>query len=427
MIRNILLLILLACTNLLSAQTSLQKQLESLPHVSKVEKLDNNAGFSEKYQIDFTQSLNHAHPESGNFNQRVFVMHMGLDRPTVMVTEGYGAAYAANPGYHNELAKILDANIVVVEHRYFLASTPKPVDWSFLTVENSVNDLHRVNKTLKGIYAKKWLSTGISKGGMTANFYRAYFPEDVEVSVPYVAPLCADIEDGRHEPFIRNFAGTPQDRKTILDFQKEVLKRRNKLMPLFEKLCTERSYKFRLPADEIYDYCVLEYSFAFWQWGTPVSSIPSTTASDKDIFDHLMRISGPEYFVSESGNTSFFVQAAKELGYYGYDTKPFDGLLKIKSSKGYLAKLFLPESVQNMTFDPATYSKVENFISTTNDKMIFIYGEYDPWSAAATTNPHSPNALYLVVPKGSHRARISDLPDSMKELAIKTLKEWMLD
>ena len=425
--RYLLLLTLLAWACLLTAQTTLQKQLESLPHVGKVESLENTVGFAEKYQVSFVQDLDHAHPESGSFSQRVFVMHMGYDRPTVMVTEGYGAGRTAYPGYNEELAKILNANIVVVEHRYFLESTPEPINWNYLTVENSAYDLHRINQTLKKIYPKKWLSTGISKGGQTTNFYRAFFPDDVEVSVPYVAPLCYEVEDGRHEPFLRNFAGTTQERKAILDFQIEVLKRRAQLLPLFEKLCTEKAYKFRMSMTEIYDYSVLEYSYAFWQWGTSPDSIPPLSASDKDIFDHWMKISSPDYLISESGITSFFVQAARELGYYGYDIKPFEGLLKIESAKGYLAKLFLPEPVQDIAFDPTVYNKVEQFMSTTDAKMIFIYGEYDPWSAAAVTNPHSPNILYLVAPKGSHRARINNLPEEMKEQAIKTLKDWMLD
>ena len=32
------------------------------------------------------------------------------------------------------------------------------------------------------------LATGISKGGQATMFYRSYFPDDVDISVPYVAP-----------------------------------------------------------------------------------------------------------------------------------------------------------------------------------------------------------------------------------------------
>ena len=80
------------------------------------------------------------------------------------------------------------------------------------------------------------------------------------------------------------------------DFQLEALKRKATLLPRFEKYCTEKNYSFRAPIEEIYDYSVLEYSFALWQWGTPISSIPATTASDDEIFSHLLAISEPGYF-----------------------------------------------------------------------------------------------------------------------------------
>ena len=422
-----ILLTLFFWASLFSVQAQLQKQLESLPYATKVEKLENSAGFAEKFLIRFEQDLDHANPNAGNFTQRVFVMHKGYDRPTVMVTEGYGAGRTVNLNYNNELAQILDANIVVVEHRYFLESTPNPLNWSYLTVKNSAYDLHRINQTLKKIYPKKWLTTGVSKGGQTTNFYRTYFPEDVDVSVPYVAPLCHGIEDGRHEPFIRNFAGTPAERKIVQDFLTEVLKRRDKLTPLFEDFCKEKGYKFRLPIPEIYDYSVLEFPFAFWQGGHKIERMPALTASDKEIFDHWMSISSPQYFVPESGFTSFNVQAAWELGYYGYDTKPFEGLLKIESAKGFFAKLLLPEAVKDIKFDRTEYDRVEHFMATTEAKMIFIYGEYDPWSATAVTNSHSPNTLYLVVPKGSHGSRIGNMPEEMKQRATETLKAWILD
>ena len=68
--------------------------------------------FSEKYVTYFTQPLDHRRPEKGSFRQRVIVSHVGFDRPTVIVTEGYGAAYALNPKYREELSELLDANMI---------------------------------------------------------------------------------------------------------------------------------------------------------------------------------------------------------------------------------------------------------------------------------------------------------------------------
>lgn len=96
---------------------------------------------------------------------------------------------------------------------------------------------------------------------------------------------------------------TPEARKKIEDFQLEVLKRKPTLLPRFEKYCAGKKYKFRAPVEEIYDYSVLEYSFSIWQWGTPVDQIPAVTASDDELFKHLLAISEPSYFEEEGANT----------------------------------------------------------------------------------------------------------------------------
>ena len=131
----------------------------------------------------------------------------------MIVTEGYGAGYALRPTYREELSELFDANMIFVEHRYFLESTPEPCDWQYLTAENSAEDLHAVTTAFKTLYPGKWISTGISKGGQTSLLYRVFFPDDVDVSVPYVAPLCYAREDGRHEPFLRRVGTEPIGKK----------------------------------------------------------------------------------------------------------------------------------------------------------------------------------------------------------------------
>lgn len=406
------------------AQTDLQQKLGRISAITETRPLESTR-FSEKYVTYFTQPLDHRRPEKGSFRQRVIVSHVGFDRPTVIVTEGYGAAYALNPKYREELSELLDANMIFVEYRYFLESTPEPKDWQYLTAENSADDLHAVRNAFKSIYPGKWIATGISKGGQTTLLYRTFYPDDVDISVPYVAPLCYGAEDGRHEPFLRKVS-TPEDRKRIEDFQLEVLKRKAALLPRFEKYCNEKGLKFRAPVEEIYDYCVLEYSFALWQWGTPVSSIPATTASDDEIFAHLLDISNPDYFIADSPTASFFVQAARELGYYGYDTKPFKKYLSIQSSKGYLHHLMLPEELKDMPFDKTLSKKITKFLKENDPKMIFIYGENDPWTAAGVTWLKGKKNIHVFVePGGSHRARIGTLPDVQKQEAISLINKWL--
>ncbi|MDR1357217.1 MAG: aminopeptidase [Tannerellaceae bacterium] len=399
-------------------------RLAMLRDISRVEELESER-YAEKYVALITQPLDHNNPEAGSFEQRVIICHVGEDRPTVVVTEGYGGAYALSPRYQDELSKLFDANVVFVEHRYFLQSTPPGAGWEYLTAANSAADLHHVVTTFRELYSGKWISTGISKGGQTTLIYRAFYPDDVDLSVPYVAPLCRGIEDGRHEGFLRR-VGTKAERRKVETFQKEILKRKTAMVPLLENFCAEKQITFRIPIAEVLDYCVLEYSFAFWQWGTHASDIPATDAGDRMLFDHLMDVSGPDYFSENHSNGPFFVQAAKELGYYGYDTRPFKASLSITDAAGYLHRIMLPNDAAGITFDPALYNAVFNFLKDNDPKIIYIYGELDPWSAA-----HAPifrgksNSLFFFQPRGSHRARISNMPEKMKAEIVNQITEWL--
>lgn len=407
----------------LSQSDTLISKVESIKGITDVKSLESRH-FNQKYTLFIEQPLDHDNPAAGTFRQRVFVMNVSQERPTIIVTEGYGAGYVVNPAYREELSRLLNANIIFVEHRFFLASVPEDKNWRYLTAKNSAYDLHNVRNAFSELYKGKWIATGISKGGQTALLYTAFFPDDVDITVPYVAPLCRGVEDGRHEPFLSKKAGTPQERALLFEFQREVLSRRAELQPKFDSLCEVKKYKFNIPLDEVYDFSILEFPFAFWQWGSPIAEVPARGSSADVVFKYWMKISSPDYFIAETPVTAFFVQAGRELGYYGYDIKPFKGLLKIKKSKGYLDRIFIPDGAKTK-FDRMLYRKLKRFVATTDKKMMFIYGEFDPWSAVMVNEPKKENVVLFIEPKGSHRARISTLPEDMRKRAVDILNNWL--
>ena len=153
--RRILLLVLAAVFVLPAvARTPLQQRLEKLERAVEVTPLESTR-FDEKYELVLRQPLDWQAPEKGSFTHRIVVSHAGFDRPTILVTEGYGAKYAYRPDYREELSQLLDANIVFVEHRYFLGSTPDPRDWHYLTAEASACDLHDVRQLLGAMCLNK--------------------------------------------------------------------------------------------------------------------------------------------------------------------------------------------------------------------------------------------------------------------------------
>ncbi len=419
---SILLFTTVVSTN--AETTVLEKQIKQLTSVTNATPLENTAGYAAKFDVRFTQPLDHQNPQKGNFSQRVVVMHRSIDRPTVLVTEGYAASYAMSPSYLEELSRLFNTNVVFVEHRFFDVSTPTPCDWTYMTDRNAMGDLHQIVTSFKQLYPGKWISTGISKGGQTCMQFRALYPNDVDVSVPYVAPLCFGVEDGRHEPFLRK-CGTPEDRQRIENFQMEALKRKSALLPAFQTFCLKNNLRFNIPIKDIYDYCVLEYSFAHWQWGTPTENIPDGEADDFTILKELLRISGPDYF-SLNDSPSFFYQAAYELGYYGYDLKPFKKLTSIKSTRNYLHRIMLPDSLNHVRFHKDLSRYVRKWLKKNDPQMLFIYGEIDPWSAAGVTwLKKKKNMRVFIQPNGSHKARISNMPPEMKQEILDILSRWI--
>lgn len=426
----------LLCLALFAAMTvavgapdgDIEKRIAALEGVCETNSLP--AGeFTGKYEVMLTQPLDWRHPEKGSFRQRVVVMHVGWDRPTVLITQGYDANLALKEKYRDELSKFFDANIVFVEHRYFDRSTPEPRNWRYLSAENSAYDLHRIVELFRPLYPAKWIASGISKGGTTTMLYAAYFPEDVDMYVPYVGPLCTAREDKRFGPFLAQVS-TPENRAAVRAFQTEVFRRKERLMPAFRAFCEEKNYEFRLPVDEIFDYCVLEYAFSFWQWGLPVDRIPASTASDKEMLDYLLAAAGPEYFTAENPTTPFFVQAAQELGYYPYDLEPFREYASVRSTKDYLRRIFLPDNLRHVKFSRKLYKKVARYLERNDPRMVFVYGGDDPWTApgaAWTVTPEKRNMRVFVQPGGSHRTRIATLPDSLRREALAALQGWLAE
>ena len=428
--KKILLLssLLLSTFVLFAQDCNVEEMLKKIKAVSSFEKIEKADTTRQYYLMKVTQLLDPENPAAGTFEQRVMLGHRGYDRPVVVVTEGYGGDYAFNsPRYMEELTYIMDANILFVEYRYFSGSMPQPCNWEYLTVKNSMTDYHNIITSFKPYYSGKWASTGISKGGSTSIFFRAHFPEDLDVSVPYVGPLSGAVEDGRHESFLERVA-TKADRDAIRNFQIELFERKERLMPMFDEYCLNNNLVFRVPTSNIYDLLVLEYQFSMWQWGTPTNTIPALDSDDKAIFEYFVKMCGPDYFAAGSNIESFFVQAVKDFGYYGYNIEPFHKYVDEADVEGYLKRVLLPKEFADVKFDDSSYRFTTDYYTENDPKMLLIYGEVDPWTASGVTwlrDRNKQNIKIYIQPGGSHRARILNMPEDMKNEILEQLNEWM--
>ena len=297
----------------------LERALFDLPNVSFTDVSKPGEAFL-TYDLFIKQPLDHQHPEKGSFNQWVQLRHKGFNNPTVIETHGYQMSKS-----RNEVEKILDANNIGVEYRFFGKSVPDSLQWEYLSNIQAAADLHAINQLLRQLYHGNWISTGISKGGQTTLYYKYLYPNDVDMAIPYVAPIDNAYEDTRLYSFFDTI-GTPQCRQRIYDFQVFLLKNEDEAVKKLGWYAKGAKMTFNYVGDlgKTFEYAVLEYPFAFWQWGRSSDSVPTNRKLD-DYLGELLKTSSISNFSDSELKTygSHYYEAATETGYYGYNIAPF--------------------------------------------------------------------------------------------------------
>ena len=420
--RYLLLLLFLAPAWLLAQPGALEMKLFNLPDVV-FKQIETPEGFEAAYELQVRQPIDHENPSKGYFYQRAYLSHRSFDAPMVIATEGYHRP--SNRVY--ELANYLEANQLDVEHRYFGTSIPDDPDYKYLNLKQATADLHYARELLGQIYRNAWVSTGISKGGQTTIFYRYFYPDDVAASVPYVAPLNLEIKDKRIYAFLDTI-GSDACREAIRGVQLRLLKDRQEVLPRLKWFAEGADYQFTyLSLDEAFEYGVLEYPFSFWQVGAATcDEIPNAkTAALDDVLQHFMTVTGLSLFNDESmaAYASHYWQAGTEMGYYGYETDDFKGLLKALS--GEPSAVFMPGKAP-MTFEPSLVKNVYEWTQTKANRMIYINGGIDTWSATGVPPADKVDALWFIMPGKDHtNARIRNMSEADRERLLKTLGNWM--
>jgi len=419
---SLIFLLQIICLSAFTQLSTLEKKLFELPDVI-FKAVEIPAGYEAAFELAVRQPIDHNNPQKGYFYQRVFLSHRGFDRPVVFVTEGYEQKGI----YRNELTSLLKANQVEVEHRYFGESKPEIPDFEYLTVEQEAMDLHHINTLLKEIYNEKWISTGISKGGQNSIYYRYFFPEDVDVTVPYVAPINVSLGDERIYLFF-DTVSTADCRNKIRDFQIRMLKERQKVMPLIKWYGKGKDLHFTyLSFEEAFEYTVLEYAFSFWQWGHNCSDIPPPGSSIEDAVSHLLSVSDIDFFADETMEKfeSHYYQAAREVGYYSYRTDEFKKHLKALPRNPYPSAIFTPGKIK-VEYNSSISKKVFDWTQTSGNNIIYIYGAGDTWSATSVPPSDKTNSVWFFLNGASHgTARIRSMNDDQKKLLVNTLENWL--
>ncbi len=425
-IKLILVLILFLSTKCLSQTADdLSREINSLSGIRSVEQVKNDSGYVAVYKIMVEQLLDHNNVQSEKFTQKVYLSYRSKYAPVVISTEGY----AAYKNYITEPAKLLDANQLIVENRFFDESKPTSMDWKYLTSEQCAADLHNITTIFRKLFINnKWVSTGISKGGQTSLFYRYYYPEDVNATVAYVAPINLAQENPEINKFISSEVGTKECRDRITQFQIDVLKHRKEILPLVKEIAKEKKYKFSIGLVNAFEFAVLEYPFSFWQWGkSSCDKIPDMNATVKQLFKELNNVSGFSLFSDKEGRyyQPLYYQSFTELGYYNfyYNSPEVLSLIKAKPIESYSD--FLPKNL-TIKYHPEILRKINYWLQTKGENIIYVNGGNDPWSNGAGIKlTGKNNSRVFIKHEGTHATRIKDLPQKERSEAKLLLSNWL--
>lgn len=421
------------------ANGPLLEKLQQIKEITNIREL-NVPPYSEYYEFLYEQPIDHENPSKGSFKQRVLLGHRDFKAPMVAILEGYGIY---SPG-ESELSQLFKTNQLTIEHRFFNDSKPEgETPWKDLTLKQAATDQHKIIQSLRQeVYPNtRWISTGISKGGQTTVYHRYFFPSDVEVSVPYVAPINLEKVDPRLEKFLSKLGGTPENRHLlegggkdikwqIFDFQKKCLENLDKLRPMLEEVAQSKNYTYEKVGgtERALKLIILEFPFAFWQWGNNINDMPQPEIDDfSEIFHYLVRVSSPNFFSDQSilDIEAFYYAALTETGMYAYNIKPFKKFFKDEKENMITFDFAMPKGYENTPFNTKQLQDINTWLQTKAENMLFIYGGIDPWSATAVDLKKNDKCVKYVKADMDHKCRIKDFENLTRSAIIKTLNAWI--
>lgn len=406
------------------ANADILEQLRSIPQLATLEERTSRYADLRLFVMEFVQPIDHCQPDGDQFRQTLTLLFRDRAAPMVYATNGY--AISRNPT-RSEPTVLLTGNQLQVEHRYFSTSRPAQIPWETLNIFQAASDHHRIVQAFGPLLTGDWVSTGASKGGMTAIFHRYFYPDDVKATVAYVAPETFGLEDPRYVTFLET-VGEASCRDALKAFQRGVLSRRAELEPALEQYGVANDYAFTtFGLEKSLEFATLESSFAFWQYGD-ASMCPTIPAPDAPAAELLefMRTIGVLDFLDDFAleyYAPYFYQSATELGSPAY---PQAHLLDLNGGQP------IPDRVEDYPplgvpkpFDPQVMEQVHAWVRDHGQRILFVYGENDPWTAGSYEPNLGGDSHLFTVPGGNHGANLGRLPEPDLSTATAVLRGWI--
>lgn len=381
-------------------------------------------GAASCFTFTFTQRVDHAKEDSPTFAQRARLVHRGCGAPTTIMDNGYEQSKVL---YELEPSVAFDTNTVDVEHRYQGKSVPatKDLRWTALSVENGASDLHEIIVSLRKLYTGRWVSTGASKGGITAVYHRYLFPNDVDGTVAYVAPASRAREDAKYQERMDGGPFPAKCRDDVRAFQTGGLGSRR------AAFATALQTQLGVPepdADYYLEYILTRFDWGFWQYEESCAGVPAPTASDDAHVAYFVASlqrqgAGPSPAPSDSSRSSAALayEWSWQHGFalqVGAHLAPFLRTQAVADSTNAAMFSGTYPSVPLPAYDGRLTEKVRDWVRASAERVVLVYGDHDPWSGGALDAPTQPSSGRFFAPTRGHGAQMSDLPTADRNKAM---------
>ncbi len=379
-----------------------------------------------RFDITFEQPVDHGDPDGARFAQGLTLMHRDAQAPMVLASTGYDNYLG---GRLSEPAQIVAGNQIVVEHRFFGQSRPQPVDWAYLDIEQAAADHHRIAQAFASLYPAGWVSTGASKGGMTAIFHRRFYPDDVDATVAYVAPISFGVDDPRYHVFFDQLDVGSDCPERVRAFQREVLNNAEAVTAVLAQRVEGRTFDRIGGLERAVETAVVEFEWTFWQYlGLDAcSTIPALPAEPATLADFL-NLSGLVWVTSDAEAAAlepYYYQSFTELGYPSVPVDHLQDLLVFDYATDLLR--FMPAG-EIPTYDPAPMQDVADWFAGESERIVLVYGALDPWTAGALeigAGADARDVHLMVAPSENHGANIASLDPADGEQVMDELRSWL--
>lgn len=376
--------------------------------------------------LAYRQPNDHRHADQGSFDQRLTLVHRSTQRPMVLHSSGYDLG--TSPDRVTEPAELLNANQITTEQRFFGRSRPANADWSQLTIWQAASDHHRLIMALKKIYHGAWISTGGSKGGMTAVYHRRFYPQDVVGTVAYSAPNNTNDRDDTAYDARLEQVGTPACRAAIKATQRQALIRRAPMTKRYAQWAEGEKKTFQTigSVDRAFELAVLRLPMMFWmhQPTGGCASIPTATATDDALYTWVANTTQLPVYTDQTlkALTPYFYQLGTQLGYAQFAAPYLKGLLRYPGIQEI--RTYVPRDIP-LHFQPAAMADIDRWVRHHGRSLMFVNGENDIAVAEHFRPGNATHDSYLFnVPGANHHISITALRPSDADQARAALRRW---